>query len=501
MRVLVSVVLLATLALAACSESSSPSSATSSTTSASAPAPKAETSLSNTAHQERGTPVQSTGRAAPTAAATKPADSRAAEMKPAAAAPAGAPVAAPTAGPQPAPPGRPAPPVPTPVQPAPPAPVQPAQIGRMVVYTTDLSILVKSLAETVQAVSDIATQAGGYVAGVENTEDGTSSLTTVRLRVPPDRYDATMRQLRGLAVEVTDEKAATQDVTQEYDDVQTQLRAVEASYSQLLELLNRAQNVEEILKIQDRLAQTKREIDRLKGRQTFLERTSELATVTVHARPASDILARTYSQSREQLRRAEVQRAQLQAALRRARTPEDEASIRDRLGETALTIDRLTARLADIERKAQTASISLPAAPPDDQAAAGTPDQDLASEYLQLRGQLRAAQVERDRLTREQRTQPGGTDVSDRLREAILNVTRLEARIKAIEERARQAGIPLPTITPDQEAALAGLPPDTTNLVHYWWAAVASVVPLALIALFLIWRRRPHHRGPTPSAA
>ena len=173
-----------------------------------------------------------------------------------------------------------------PAQPADPAPVQPASIGRMVIYTTELALLVANPNQTVASIGDVVAQSGGYVAGVENKDDNGTPLTIVRLKIPPDRYETAMRQLRGLAVEVTNEKATTQDVTEEFNDVQTQLAALEASYNQLLELMSKAQNVDEILKVQEKLSQTKVQIDRLKGRQTFLQRSSELATITVSLRPA-----------------------------------------------------------------------------------------------------------------------------------------------------------------------------------------------------------------------
>jgi chromosome segregation ATPase len=374
----------------------------------------------------------------------------------------------------------------------------------MVIYTTDVAVLVVSPAQLVSSLGDVVTQAGGYVAGVENKDEGGIPVTTIRLKIPAEKYESAMRQIRGLAVEVTSEKATTQDVTEEFSDVQTQLRALEASHAQLLELLGKAQNIDEILKIQEKLAQTKTQIDRLKGRETFLQRNAELATVTVTARPAEDVIARTFSTLRSSLRRAETQRAQTLTAIQRARTPEEEATLRDRLGEVTLEINQLTTRIADVEQKAKTASITLPAAPQDDPAVAATTDQDLLKEYLRLVGERRAAEAERDRLTREQRQNPT-PEMSQQLQQALLRVATLDTQTKAIEERARRASIALPSLSADQIAALAGLPPES------WWSRQDTGVIVGIGALLaivgvggltlgrrLFRRRRP---DPTPSAA
>jgi hypothetical protein len=372
----------------------------------------------------------------------------------------------------------------------------------MVIYVTELSLLVADPTRAADAIGDISTQAGGYIAGVENKDDSGTPLTIVKVKVPPERYDPTMRQLRGLAVEVTNEKATTQDVTEEFNDVQTQLAALEASYNQLLELMGKAQNVDEILKIQTKLSETKTQIDRLKGRQTFLQRSADLATITVNLRPANDVLARSYSSLKGQLRRAESQRAQLMLSLQRARTPEEEATLRDQLGDTLLQIDRFNARIGEIEREAQTAKITLPTAPADDAAtSAATTSQDVVSEYLRLRGEQRAAEVERDRLTKEQRLHPS-PEMGEQLRQAIVKVTTLGTQVSAAEERAKRTGIVLPTLTPDQVAALAGLPPEDNGVVsqNAGLLVVGGIVVLVIVLGTTILARRRRGRQAPPSA-
>ena len=159
--------------------------------------------------------------AAKPAATAAPANKAAAEADAARSSGVAAPAAA-AAPPRPAAPQQPGaiaqpapiqPPAPTPVKPAEPAPVTPAQAGRMVIYTTEVSVLVSSPAQLVNSLGDVVAQAGGYVAGVENKDEGGVPVTTIRLKIPPDRYESAMRQIRGLAVEVTSEKATTQDVT------------------------------------------------------------------------------------------------------------------------------------------------------------------------------------------------------------------------------------------------------------------------------------------------
>lgn len=399
------------------------------------------------------------------------------------------------------------PPAPTPVNPttpsnpADPAPVIPAQAGRMVIYVTDISILITNPSQLVNSLGDIATQAGGYVAGVENKDDAGVPLTSIKVKVPPDRYEQAMRQIRALAVEVTSEKATTQDVTEEFSDVQTQLASLEATHAQLLELLKKATTIDEILKINEKVAATKAQIDRLKGRETFLQRSSELATVTVNAKPAEDVLARTFSALRTSMRRSEAQKAQTVKAIQAAKTPEEEATLRDRLGEITLELDRLNARIADIQAKAKTANISLPAAVQDDVATTATSDQDLLKEYMQLKGDRRLADLDVDRLTRGQ---TGTAEGREALVQAKLKVADLDTKIKNLEDRARRAGVALPSLSSDEINALAGLSSETvwTRLGLGWLLSGALAVLLVGGLGLRIGRRfRRPPTGPAPAPA
>ena len=70
-------------------------------------------------------------------------------------------------------------------------------------------------------------------------------------------------------------------------------------------------------------------------------------------------------------------------------------------------------------------------------------DQELLKQYLSTVGQRRAAELERDRLTAEQRQQPTPEN-AQKLQQALVQVATLDTQMKAAEERARRASVTLP---------------------------------------------------------
>ncbi len=151
---------------------------------------------------------------------------------------------------------------------------------RMVIYTANLSVQVENLAQSLDVIGRIAKDAGGYLANV-NREGRSSASATVTLRVPAIAYQETLARLRQLAVKVLQENSAAKDVGEEFADLTAQLRNMEAAEAQYRELLRRAQTIDEILKVQQRLEDIRGRIERTQGRMNYLERQTDMATISL----------------------------------------------------------------------------------------------------------------------------------------------------------------------------------------------------------------------------
>jgi hypothetical protein len=84
-----------------------------------------------------------------------------------------------------------------------------------------------------------------------------------------------------MADEVTYENISANDVTEEYIDLSAKLKNLEATEEQLLEIMKKAEKVEDILAVQRELTNTRDEIERTKGRMQYLEQTSETSLIEV----------------------------------------------------------------------------------------------------------------------------------------------------------------------------------------------------------------------------
>jgi hypothetical protein len=177
------------------------------------------------------------------------------------------------------------------------APPLPGLTDRKLVRDATVRLDVEDVLASVQQVQAIATGAGGFVSAssvfvdqpANPSEDAVSERrtqsATVTIRVPSSVYDSVMSQLREIADEVRSESSTTSDVTEEFTDLAARLRNLEATEARYLELLGRAETIEEILTVQDRINSVRLETETVQGRINVLNDLSDLATIVVQLQP------------------------------------------------------------------------------------------------------------------------------------------------------------------------------------------------------------------------
>ncbi|MCY4436521.1 MAG: DUF4349 domain-containing protein [Chloroflexi bacterium] len=155
-----------------------------------------------------------------------------------------------------------------------------------------LTLVVGNPATAVNEVERIlAGIPGAFIATAEVRQAGDLQPTSLTLRVPAEAFDQAMAALRALAQEVLAEQTAARDVTEEYTDLDARLRNLQAAETQLLTLVEQADTVDDLLKVEKRLAEVRGEIELLQGRFNVLENRIALATIIVllHAPPDTSV--------------------------------------------------------------------------------------------------------------------------------------------------------------------------------------------------------------------
>jgi len=159
------------------------------------------------------------------------------------------------------------------------------QIERMIVWTADIVLTVQDTEQSISDVLALAKEMGGYAVNTESWIQGDLLYARLTIRVPAAQYESSMARLRDLGLKVEHESANSQDVTEEYVDLESRLRALQAKEAQLTKLMDQAEDTEAVLAVYQQLSATQVEIEQVKGRMSYLENLSAMATITVNLNP------------------------------------------------------------------------------------------------------------------------------------------------------------------------------------------------------------------------
>lgn len=162
---------------------------------------------------------------------------------------------------------------------------------RKIIRNGEFTIEAKNPTEAQHQIQVIAESFGGFVVTSEFQQSSASvSVVNVIVRVPAAQFQAATDKIRGVGT-VIREKISGKDVTEEYVDLEAQLRAKRALEAQFLEIMKQARKVEDALAVQANLSEVRTEIERLEGRRRYLENQAALSTVSVTLQTPAPLIA------------------------------------------------------------------------------------------------------------------------------------------------------------------------------------------------------------------
>jgi hypothetical protein len=162
----------------------------------------------------------------------------------------------------------------------------PTAQAQQVIKSAQLTITVKSgsFDSQLTAVRSLVELEQGFIAGTDaqaNPVSGDQIRTgVISFMVPSAKFDETIDALNHFG-KVQNEHITGQDVSAQYVDLKARLANAEAQRDAMLALLARAQNIPDIIAIQNQLGQITQQIEELKGQIQFLDHNTAYSTVSV----------------------------------------------------------------------------------------------------------------------------------------------------------------------------------------------------------------------------
>jgi Domain of unknown function (DUF4349) len=163
------------------------------------------------------------------------------------------------------------------------AQVRLVDLGNRIVRTATVQLEVGKdrLNDTIDRATAVVTGAKGLYVGSSTSVPGDGPASgQVTFRVPVDAFEPILRDLKGLGT-YRGEQSSTDDVTNQYIDLNGQLAAWRAQERVYLRLLGRAKSIADVIAVQNQLQQVQSNIERLQGQVDHLEDQSSYSTIVL----------------------------------------------------------------------------------------------------------------------------------------------------------------------------------------------------------------------------
>jgi len=148
--------------------------------------------------------------------------------------------------------------------------------GRMIELEADLTIQVDDVKAASDKAAQLALLLNGYVAS--SSYDDSNSGASIVLQIPSVNFSAAMRSLSRLGV-VKAQSISSNDVTEDYVNLQAQLDSYTTENSALLRILNSTKTVQDALNTENAIQNTQAQINGLEDQLRVMQQLVSFATI------------------------------------------------------------------------------------------------------------------------------------------------------------------------------------------------------------------------------
>jgi hypothetical protein len=152
---------------------------------------------------------------------------------------------------------------------------------RNLILTAKIDMRSKDPWATADRAQAIASGLGGDVLNLSQSGTADSRSASLTIRVPSARFGDALQALKSLEGEIQTSGVSAQDVTDQFVDLQARLTAKQAEEQRYIAILNRANTIDEILKVDASLGNVRTQIEQLTAQINSIKNRTEFSTISM----------------------------------------------------------------------------------------------------------------------------------------------------------------------------------------------------------------------------
>ncbi len=162
------------------------------------------------------------------------------------------------------------------------AAAQQVAADRKVIRSGTMEFEVRNFDDAAETIGTVVTEEGGFVSGTNSEKLVNGKVKgTIVVRVDPARLDRVVLKLRGLG-ELKTQQISAQDITKEYTDLESELRANRAMEERMLDIIKTGKgSIKELVEAEKQLGVYREKIEKIEGEKRYYDNLVGLSTLSI----------------------------------------------------------------------------------------------------------------------------------------------------------------------------------------------------------------------------
>lgn len=156
------------------------------------------------------------------------------------------------------------------------------KVERKLIKKGDISFETDDPGKTYNLLAKLIKTHQAYIAqDIENKNEYRYNRD-ITIRLPKQNFDAFIHDLSSSVGELDSKNIDVNDVTEEYIDLESRLKAKRELETRYLELIKKAKNVEEVLNVEKELGKLQSDIESMLGRMNYINNKVSMSTLSIN---------------------------------------------------------------------------------------------------------------------------------------------------------------------------------------------------------------------------
>lgn len=170
-----------------------------------------------------------------------------------------------------------------------------------IIYSANVSMRVEDVAATGTELRELIQSSGGYMLGFSDSRHNGDIGSVYTIKVPAEGFMSFVDRLEAIPNVEFQREISGKDVSEEYVDLESRLKARRLVEDRLLSMMEKATKADDLLKFSSQLAEVQEQIEQITGRIRYLDANVAFSTIELRVYQLDQKIASAFEMDEKSL--------------------------------------------------------------------------------------------------------------------------------------------------------------------------------------------------------